>query len=121
MANFFRKLFFGTVEDTWREACDAQGRLDAEIAPLITEPDYHQEVKMGQVTLHICGPEAIKRLSPTGWMCWAGDGPGGVVDHAYVLGGPLPNGKLYASQHAFGHEAMAHFLGIDADHLCEGL
>lgn len=87
--------------DTHWRAHRYSERLD-QLAEKRMDPNYYREVKLGNLTIHVCGPAALKSKSPTRGQC---SYPG----HVWVLGD-----ADYISQWGLGHE-LAHQLGYDPD------
>lgn len=94
----------------WQAAYQAAGKLDSAAEPHINPPDYYRRVRLGALTIHLCGPEALRKLSPSGGQCALGGGRDG-AGQVWVLAGPE-----YISQWGLGHE-MGHLLGYKVDDL----
>lgn len=121
-----RRLTEGPLpEDLWAGADRLSDELDMTIAPLITEPDYYREFSL-VICVEICGQDTLHRLHPQGFQHCV---PGNQFCTIRVLGGPLPNDRIYLGPWGPGHE-VGHGLGYiyggdanlpDVDHLCEGM
>ncbi|MFH2127891.1 MAG: hypothetical protein ABIK12_15350 [Pseudomonadota bacterium] len=95
-------------EELWREAYEAGGRADAEARSHLKDPDYH-EVRLLSLVVHLCGPERL----PTVAAKLAEDSTPQVTPYITpLLGGPLPNGRLYLSQGALSQELVRWVCGV---------
>ena len=99
----------------WEEAYGMGGRADAEARPHLKDDDY-QEVRSLPVEIHLCAPgrvaEIIAKLADS------------TLEQTtpytkVILGGPLPNGRLYLSQGKLSAQIALWISG--AANPCEGL
>ncbi len=102
-------------EDQWRKTVELGDQLDDAIAPIITEQDF-MSGRVVDLTVDICGQDTLFELHPRGCQHAY---PRGSACRICILGGPLPNGRIYMSLWGAGHEAGHN--EADVDHLCEGL
>lgn len=102
-------------EHLWREAYGAGARADAEARPYLEDSNCHQLHTL-PLEIHLCAPERLAEIGAR-----LADGTLTPTTHKAVaiLGGPLPNGRLYVSQGSLSRQIALWVSG--KTNPCEGL